>query len=295
MKSVFVALALVLWSIPALGADDPVVARIGERTFLLSDLNRWMSHDTEEGRKVIEKDAKKKAFLLRQIVTSMAIAEQARKEGFDQRPDIRENAELLVNNMLSMEYLDKVVAQRVQVTEEDLRKHYEENVKSYQLPERARVRQILLKVERTAPEAEVAAVKARAGKLLAQAKAGGDFAALASEHSEDEASKRKGGEVGPFARGSLAPEFEEAAFSLKPGEVSGIVETDAGFHILKVEERLEPSVQPYDEVKERIRRKVTIDMKRKAVDDYVEKLSREKGVEIDAAGLFGGAGNPHLR
>jgi len=294
-RSGVLILLLILFCLPVYAADDPVVAKIGDKKILLSDLNRWMSYDTEEGRKVIEKDPKKKASLLRQIVTSMVIAEEARQEGFDRRPDVKENTELLVNNMLSMEYLDKIVAAKVEVTDEALKKYYEDNRQEFKQPERVRARHILVKVERTASDSERTAARGRAEKLLEQAKAGGDFAALAAEHSEDAGSKRKGGEVGPFARGSMAPEFEEAAFSLKPGDVSGIVETDFGFHIIRVEERKEASFQPYDEVKDRIRRKVTIERKRQAVNDFVEAISKERGVEFDMTGLFGGGADPHMQ
>ena len=294
-RSGVLILLLILFCLPVYAADDPVVAKIGDKKILLSDLNRWMSYDTEEGRKVIEKDPKKKASLLRQIVTSMVIAEEARQEGFDRRPDVKENTELLVNNMLSMEYLDKIVAAKVEVTDEALKKYYEDNRQEFKQPERVRARHILVKVERTASDSERTAARGRAEKLLEQAKAGGDFAALAAEHSEDAGSKRKGGEVGPFARGSMAPEFEEAAFSLKPGDVSGIVETDSGFHIIRVEERKEASFQPYDEVKDRIRRKVTIERKRQAVNDFVEAISKERGVEFDMTGLVGGGADPHMQ
>jgi len=294
-RSGVLILLLVLFCLPVYAADDPVVAKIGDKKILLSDLNRWMSYDTEEGRKVIEKDPKKKASLLRQIVTGMVIAEEARQEGFDRRPDVKENTELLVNNMLSMEYLDKIVAAKVEVTDEALKKYYEDNRQEFKQPERVRARHILVKVERTASDSERTAARGRAEKLLEQAKAGGDFAALAAEHSEDAGSKRKGGEVGPFARGSMAPEFEEAAFSLKPGDVSGIVETDFGFHIIRVEERKEASFQPYDEVKDRIRRKVTIERKRQAVNDFVEAISKERGVEFDMTGLVGGGADPHMQ
>jgi len=280
---------------PLFAEEDPIVARIGEKKIMMSDLTRWMSYDTEEGRKVIEKDPKKKASLLRQIVTSMVIADQARKEGFDQRPDIRENTDLLVNNMLSMEYLDKIVAAKVEVTDEALKKYYDDNRKDFKQPERVRARHILVKAERTAPEAELKKARAKSEQLLKRVKAGEDFAALASEHSEDAGSKRKGGDVGFFPKGSMAPEFETAAFSLKPGEVSGIVQTDFGFHIIKVEERKEASFQPYDEVKDRIRKKVTIERKRQAVNDFVEAISKDRGVEFDMTGLFGGAANPHMQ
>ena len=115
MKEILITLCIVFVPVFvfASGNSDPVVARIGEKQFQLSDFNRWVSYGSEKARKEIEKNPKRKASMLRQIVTSMVIADQARKEGFDQRPDTKENMELVINNFLTIEYLDKAVAQKV--------------------------------------------------------------------------------------------------------------------------------------------------------------------------------------
>ena len=275
--------------------NDPVVARIGDKQFRLSDFNRWMSFGSEQSRASLEKDPKRRASMLRQIVTSMVVAEQARKQGFDQRPDIRENMELLINNFLTIEYLDKVIAQKVEVKDKDVRRYYNQHKDTFRVPERVKARHILVKVNRTAPEEALKHARVKAENILKRVKAGEDFARLASEYSDDPGSKKKGGDVGFFSRGRMAPEFERAAFSLKPGEVSDIVQTNFGFHIIKVEEKKDPSIKPYKAVKEQLRKKVEIDMKKKAVDTYVEKIIEEKNVSFDLEGLFGSGKDPHMK
>lgn len=275
--------------------DDPIVAKIGDKTIHVSDFNRWISFAGEEGRKAIEKDPKRKASTLKQIITSMAVAEQAKKDGFDQRPDIKENMTLLIDNFLTVEYLDKVVAEKVVVTDDEVRLRYEEMKDQFRLPERVRTRHILVQISRTAPEEKRKKAREMAEDILRKVKSGGDFAELASEYSDDPGSKKKGGDVGFFAKGMMAPEFEAAAFSLKPGEVSDLVETNFGFHIIRMEEKAEPTFQAYKDVKEMLGTSILIEKKRKAVDDYVEKLSKERGVEIDVTPLFGGQTGPHAK
>lgn len=283
----------VLSAVPLFADEDPVVARIGEKKILLSDFRRWMSYDTEEGRKTIERDPKQKDALLRSIVTSMAIAAQARKEKFDQRPDIKENIQLLIDNFLTVKYLDQVVAKTVEPTEDNVKRYYEDHKKELMAPEMVRAPHILIKVTRTASEEERTKARKQAEDLLKRLKAGEDFAKLAAEYSEDPGSKKKGGDLGFFPRGMMAPEFETAAFSLEPGAMSDVVETDFGYHIIKVEEKKPASVQPYQDVKEGLKKRATIELKRKAVDDYVTKLMKEARIEFDAAPLFGS--DPHAK
>ena len=90
----------------------------------------------------------------------------------------------------------------------------------------------------------------------------------------------------------MAPEFEKAAFSLPPGEVSGIVETKFGYHIIKVEERREPTLQSLDEVRGQIELKLTRDKRRKAVEDYVEKAMKDAGASVHVEPIVGG--DPHF-
>ena len=297
MRKMFIALLLLAVPVFSIASEknDPVVARMGEQQFRLSDFNRWMSFGSEQTRAALEKDPKRRAAMLRQIVTSMVIAEQARKKGFDQRPDIRENMELLIHNYLTIEYLDKVIAQKVTVKDKDVRRYYNQNKDKFRQPERIRARHILIKVNRTAPEEELSKARQKADTILNRVKAGEDFSKLASEYSDDPGSKRKGGDLGFFSRGRMAPEFEKVAFSLKPGNVSGGVQTNFGFHIIKVEKKMKSSIQPYKEVKDNLRKKVTIDKKKKAVDEYVKKITKEADVEFNLDSLFGSSKDPHRK
>ena len=122
------------------------------------------------------------------------------------------------------------IAARLKVTREDVERYYNDHIGDYTTPEQIRASHILLKTDGKT-EAEV---RARAESVLKEAKAGADFAALAKKYSEDEPNARQGGDLDYFARGRMVPEFEAAAFSMAPGEISGLVKTQFGFHIIKV-------------------------------------------------------------
>jgi peptidyl-prolyl cis-trans isomerase D len=133
--------------------------------------------------------------------------------------------------VLDMESLKKGVV----VSEEDLRKYYAENEKRFVVPEERRASHILVKADKGAPAAERAAAKAKAETLLAQVKnKTAAFADLARKNSDDPGSADKGGDLDFFGRGAMVKPFEDAAFALKVGETSGVVESDFGFHIIQV-------------------------------------------------------------
>ena len=119
---------------------------------------------------------------------------------------------------------------------EAISNYYEANKYKYTNVEKsARARHILIKVDAVADEATKAAARARIEQLLAQARAGADFAALAAGNSEDPGSAQKGGDLGYNPRGVMVPAFDEATFALSPGQISDVVETEFGFHIIKLE------------------------------------------------------------
>ncbi len=138
--------------------------------------------------------------------------------------------------------------QRVVVPPNDVQRYYNDNIQQYQTPERVRARHILLN---TGGKDE-AAVRKQAEELLAKIKGGADFAALAKQYSEDPGSKEKGGDLDFFPRGQMVPEFEMAAFSLQPGQVSDLVKTQYGFHIIKVVDKKAGSTRPLADVKPQI-------------------------------------------
>jgi len=134
----------------------------------------------------------------------------------------------------------------------ELRALYEQRSSLYNMPEQVRARHILLSMRGDASPEEIEAVQLRAEAIADQIRAGADFAALASERSDDPNSKDSGGDLGFFARGQMDPAFEDVAFSLEPGAVSGPVRTAYGYHIIRVEEHRAASQRPFEEVREAI-------------------------------------------
>ena len=122
--------------------------------------------------------------------------------------------------------------------------------------------------------------EAKAKELLAQIQKGGDFAAIAKENSKDTGSAQNGGDLGFFAKGDMVAEFEQAAFALKPGQVSGIVKTQYGFHIIKCEEVKAEKKLTFDEVKDQIKEGLLDDKKQATWDKYVKDLRANAKVEI---------------
>ena len=127
------------------------------------------------------------------------------------------------------------VKKNIAVSEDDLRKYYAENEKRYVTPEERRASHILVKADKDAPKAERDKARAKAEALLAEVRKNPQaFAEIAKKNSDDEGSAAKGGDLDFFGRGAMVKPFEDAAFALKPGETSGIVESDFGFHIIQV-------------------------------------------------------------
>lgn len=142
---------------------------------------------------------------------------------------------------------------QVTVDEEAVHAYYQEHAETYNMPEKRRARHILFKVTgEDSPETRNAR-KAEAEKVLARIRTGGDFAKLAGQFSED-VTKDKGGDLGFFARGQMVQPFEDSVFALKKGEVSGLVETPFGFHIIKVEEIMPAKTQTLAEASPTIRK-----------------------------------------
>jgi peptidyl-prolyl cis-trans isomerase C len=272
--------------------EAKVVATIGDKVFTTADFQRWMELNTKEGQKAIAADNKKKANMLNQIITAMVIADVARKEGFDKRPDIAEKMQMVTNNFLTLEYLDKVVSAKVEPTEEEINQYYTENSQRFHMREQVRARHILIKTDAEMDDAAKAEARKKAEELLAQVRAGSDFAALAHEHSEDPMSRERGGDLGLFSRGRMVTEFETAAFSMQPGETSEIVETKFGYHIIRIEERQQGKVKPLAEVREMIVTTLSREKKREAVDKFVQQAMQDARAEVDVRALLGP--DPHL-
>lgn len=141
----------------------------------------------------------------------------------------------------------------VKVAEDDLRKYYTENEKRYSTPAERRASHILVKADKSAPAAEREKARAKAEGLLAEVKKNpASFADLARKNSDDPGSKGKGGDLDFFGRGAMVKPFEDTAFGLKPGEISGVVESDFGYHVIQVTGARGGDTKTFDQVRPQI-------------------------------------------
>jgi len=142
------------------------------------------------------------------------------------------------------------IMKNLPVNEQDLKTYYEQNVSRIGGQEERRASHILIAAGKDAPAAERAKAKAKAEEVLAQAKKSPDsFAELAKKYSQDPGSAVKGGDLDYFTRGAMTKPFEDAAFALKPGEISGIVESEFGFHIIKLTDVKSPKQKTFEEMR----------------------------------------------
>ena len=149
----------------------------------------------------------------------------------------------------------ETLRKQVKVPERDIDRFYNDNIEMYTTPEQVRASHILFKTEGKKEEE----VKALAEKVLKEAKAGGDFAALAKKYSEDEATAAQGGDLDYFSRGKMAAAFEDAAFAMAPGATSDLVKTEFGYHIIKVTDKKAGTTKTIEEVKPQITDQLAFD------------------------------------
>jgi peptidyl-prolyl cis-trans isomerase D len=167
---------------------------------------------------------------------------------------------------------------RQQVSAEDVQKHYQDNQQQFTTPEQVRASHILFKTEGK----DEAAVRKQAEAVLARAKAGEDFAKLANQYTEEEVGKTRGGDLDFFGRGQMAKEFEEAAFTLKPGQISDIVKTSFGLHIIKTTDHKPETKRPLEEVKAQIEDQ----LKWERAQNEAQRLADDLDKQIDDPGDF---------
>jgi peptidyl-prolyl cis-trans isomerase C len=164
------------------------------------------------------------------------------------------------------------------VNDASVKDYYDKNPEEFQIPEQVRASHILVSTEPTDPNADPNQVKAKAKEkaegVLKQVKEGGDFAALAKENSACP-SAAQGGDLGKFGRGQMVKPFEDAAFSLKVGEVSDVVETQFGYHIIKVTEHQDPNTITFEQAKDRILANLKAAQTQQAFRKYIGSLQEK--------------------
>ena len=238
-------------------------------------------------RELLFQESKKKGIQ----VKSEAVSDQLQK--IQQRYPNKEEFEKLLSNMgltesdvhlqiergmAIQELLDKEVNEKIKVSDEETKSFYDKNPQLFQQPEQVKASHILIKVQADAPDDQKAEARKKIEAVQQKVKKGEDFAALAKTHSEGPSAPR-GGDLGYFKRGQMVKPFEEAAFGLKPNETSDIVETQFGYHLIKVNDKKPAKKMTYAEVKDRLNehlKKQKTDSEAKA---YIQTLRKDAKIE----------------
>jgi peptidyl-prolyl cis-trans isomerase C len=198
----------------------------------------------------------------------------ARKTTIDQvRSDIRQD--ITVQKLIETSIADKVAVKPEQVTD-----FYAKNPDQFKQPERVRASHILIMVPKGADAAAKDAARTKATGILKDVKAGKDFAVLAKEHSQDPGSAKNGGDLGFFQQGQMVGPFNDVAFKLSPGQVSDLVETEFGFHIIKVAEKQASRTVPLDEVRPQLEQYLERQNREQQTDSFVNGLKTKGKIEI---------------
>ncbi len=265
---------------------------------LRAALTDWMSmSDAELEREFRQRNEKVKlqvvsltadAFRDKVTVTDADVAEYYKSHQAEYRIGERRKVKYLLVDM------DQARTKAV-VTPAEVQNAYNENIQQYQTPEQVRASHVLLKTEGK----DEAAVRKVAEDVLKQAKGGADFAQLATKYSEDEGSAKNGGDLDYFGRGRMVPEFEQAAFNMEPGQISDLVKTQYGFHIIKVVDKKPATTRSIDEVRAQItdqmqsqKAQQLVSAQARTLDDKIddpsdlESAAKSVGLAVQESGFF---------
>jgi len=229
--------------------------------------------------------------LARTLYVRRLLAARAEAQGLADRPETAAALRRVRETMLAEAMLSQAVAAKLPddaSIEAQARANYQARPKDFERPEQIRVRHILL-VMPQGDEALAAAVEKKAQDLMAQLRAGADFAKLAAEHSQDPASARRGGDLGFFGRRDMVGDFSQAAFALQnPGELAGPVRTRFGYHLLQFMDRKPAGMRSFEEVRGQLMDQIRAKLANEAQTDLMRAFMAEGKLNEEAIQAFVG-------
>lgn len=273
MRFVLVLLALLsLWNVDASSSAEPVtsggdiLAKVGNHEITRSMIDHIIATVPEERRvPFLTPDGRKK--ILDEVVSLMLFSEAARAAGLDKEPPIRTRLDYVQNEYLAGEYMRRRLAKTPLVSEDDLKAYYKSHLQEFKPPEEIKARHILVRTEE------------EANRILAEIKAGKDFAELAKKYSIDPAAAKGGVFELPDGRewlpkGTFEASFEHVLFKIPKGQVGGPLKTQFGWHILKVDDRRQPENRSFVQVRSMIKNRLEDQKKAEIHKQATEELKK---------------------
>ena len=260
---------------------ENILAQVGSYKLTLEEFETQIQSLPPQLQMALLRNPQLKEQFLDRWVDITLIAQEARDKKLDQDPEIQSKIEDIMNAVLAQEFLQREIEGKAKITDDEIETYYKGHVEEFTNPESAKARHILLKVPEGADEKAWEETESKAKDIKKKLENGEDFAELAKKYSDDPGSKNKGGDLGFFTKGRMVPEFESAAFSLKPGEVSDPVKTNFGYHIIEVQEKKAASTKTLAEVQAQIRQTLQKEKQQQLQDALIEKLKTKYPVKVN--------------
>ena len=249
--------------------EATVLATVNGSAITSADFDREVKALPEYIRGMADTPQGKKE-LIDTLVMRELILQQAAKEGLDKGKEIEEKLAELKKRIVVDTYLKKKVETDAKISDEELKKFYDQNLEKFKSGEQVKASHILVKNEQEAKD------------ILAQLKGGAAFEELAKSKSVD-TSASKGGDLGWFGKGNMVPSFEKAAFALKEGELSGIVKSEFGFHIIKLTGKRPAGTRTFEEAKDQITAALMPSKQQQVFMQLKEDLKKGAKIELKEA------------
>lgn len=245
--------------------DEKVLAKVSNRVITLKDLNTKIAKVPTYYQGVVEKNKKR---YLDESIIEMLFYEEAIRRGIDKDKETREVINEAKKKIIIAKFIKEEVEDRIKVSEKEMKLYYDEHKDDFKSPQLWRASHILVGTEQEAKD-----IRARLAK-------GENFEDLARQYSTD-ATASRGGDVGYFRMGQLVPEFENACARLNVGETGDILRTQFGYHIIKVTDKKEPTVEDFDKVKQAVESELKRRKRAELFDKLVMDLKKKYGVQIE--------------
>lgn len=245
--------------------EDPIVARMGGEVIRQSTLQLLIDEIKAQDNKKLRTVEERQQFL-ENIIEQKMMADEARRLGLDQNPEVKLRIQHWLDIILAKAYYTELRKGLV-LSPDEVKAYYDAHPQAFEAPEQIHVKHIIV------------GTRAAAEKAMAELDTGRTFEAVAQEINMD-ASKERGGDIGWYPRGRLVPELETAAFALQKGEVSDIVQTRFGFHIIKLEDRRASQVKPFADVQEEVRLRAIQEIVERQRQENLSRIRIERDVQV---------------
>jgi len=262
----------------------PVLARVNQEVITPGDFRDEIASLPEYTQNQL-RTSEQKLKRLEDMIKERVLRQEAERRGLHEDKGIQRKVERYRNRLITEKLYQEVAREKGDVSDAEVKQYYDANKDRYVQKERIRASQILILVPPDADVEQESKSLAQAEEVLQKAKGEADFGELAKEYSEGPTAVR-GGDLGYFSRGRMVPEFEEAAFALnEKGDISGIVKTKFGYHIIKLTDKQAEKQLELAEINERIKRQLESQNRREVRQTLDQDLRKNASIEVNTEHL----------